>query len=263
MSMQMDANQIAGRTAIGADGEKIGKVVQIYINDQSGAPEWVAISTGLFGHRESLAPLAGSVPEGDDLRLAVSKDMVKEAPQIEQDGHLDDSETEFLYRYYADHLTGMALPNRNSGQDDAVGVGSLPDAVDRPSNDDLDRPTPDDAMTRSEERLEVGTQAREAGRARLRKYVVTENVTTTVPVSHEEVRIEREPITESNRDDALSGEPIQEAEHEVVLHAEEPVVQKHVEPVERVRLSKDTVQEQRTIEESVRKEQVDLDEDRP
>src|SRR5947208_1570344 len=88
---------------------------------------------------------------------------------------------------------------------------------------DTSGPNTDNAMTRSEEQLHVGTENVETGRARLRKYVVTENVTTTVPVSHEEVRVEREPITGANRDAAMSGEPISEDAQEVTLRAERPV----------------------------------------
>jgi uncharacterized protein (TIGR02271 family) len=112
-------------------------------------------------------------------------------------------------------------------------------------------------MTRSEERVNVGTRSAETGRARLRKYVVTENVTQTVPVSHEEVRVEREPITAANRDAAVAGPDISEDEHEVTLHAEEPVVQKETVPVERVRLDTETVTEDREVSETVRKEQID------
>jgi uncharacterized protein (TIGR02271 family) len=112
-------------------------------------------------------------------------------------------------------------------------------------------------MTRSEERVKVGTQQVEAGRAKLRKYVVTEDVTTTVPVSHEEVRLEREPITDANRDAAMSGGDITEEEHEVTLHAEQPVVQKETVPVERVRLGTETVTENQNVTEQVRKEQID------
>jgi uncharacterized protein (TIGR02271 family) len=115
----------------------------------------------------------------------------------------------------------------------------------------------DGAMTRSEEQLRVGTETVEAGRARLRKYVVTENVSTTVPVSHEEVRVEREPITGANRDAALSGEPISEEEHEVTLRAERPVVAKEAVPVERVRLTTETVTEDAAVNETVRKEQIE------
>jgi uncharacterized protein (TIGR02271 family) len=116
-------------------------------------------------------------------------------------------------------------------------------------------------MTLSEERLSVGTRQTEAGRARLRKYVVTENVTQTVPVSHEEVRLEREPITDANIGNALDGPAISEEEHEVVLHAETPVVAKEAVPVERVRLDKTTVTEQETVTDSVRKEEIELEGD--
>ena len=112
-------------------------------------------------------------------------------------------------------------------------------------------------MTRSEEQLRVGTETVEAGRARLRKYVVTENVSTTVPVSHEEVRVEREPITGANRDTALSGEPISEEEHEVTLRAERPVVAKEAVPVERARLTTETVTEDAAVNETVRKERIE------
>lgn len=115
-------------------------------------------------------------------------------------------------------------------------------------------------MTRSEEQVRVGTETRETGRVRLRKYVVTENVTQTVPVSREEVRLEREPITDENRGDALAGGDITEEEHEVVLTEERPVVQKEAVPVERVRLDKDTVTNQQQVDETVRKEEIELDE---
>ena len=112
-------------------------------------------------------------------------------------------------------------------------------------------------MTRSEEELRVGTAERESGRVRLRKFVVTEDVTTTVPVTREELRVEREPITDANRDAATSGAEISEEEHEVVLHEEEVVVDKRAVPKERVRLDKDTVTEEREVSETVRKEQVE------
>jgi uncharacterized protein (TIGR02271 family) len=116
-------------------------------------------------------------------------------------------------------------------------------------------------MTRSEEQLHVGTQQVETGRARLRKYVVSENVTQTVPVSHEEVRLEREPITDANVGAALDGPAISGEEHEVTLHAERPVVEKEAVPVERVRVGKDTVTEQEQVTDTVRKEQIELDAD--
>ena len=114
-------------------------------------------------------------------------------------------------------------------------------------------------MTRSEEELRVGTRERETGRVRLRKYVVTEHVQRTVPVRREEVRLEREPITDANRDRATAGPGISEEEHEVVLHEEQLVVEKRVVPKERVRLGKDTITDEQQVSEEVRKEQIDVD----
>ena len=117
-------------------------------------------------------------------------------------------------------------------------------------------------MTRSEEELRVGTTERESGRVRLQKYVVEEEVTKTVPVRREEVRVEREPITDANRGDAVDGPAISEEEHEVVLHEEEAVVEKRAVPKERIRLEKDVATDEETVSETVRKEQVDVDGDR-
>jgi uncharacterized protein (TIGR02271 family) len=124
---------------------------------------------------------------------------------------------------------------------------------------DTSGPTTDDAMTRSEERLNVDTRSQEVGRARLRKYVVTENVTETVPVSREEVRVEREPITDANVGNAMDGPAISEEEHEVTLHAETPVVEKEAVPVERVRLDKATVTDEAQVSEGLRKEEIEVE----
>ena len=128
---------------------------------------------------------------------------------------------------------------------------------------DTSGPTTDSAMTRSEEQLRVGTQTREAGRARLRKHVVTEHQQVTVPVSHEEVTLEREPITEANAGQALDGPEISEDEHEVVLHEERPVVEKDVVAKERVRLSAEERTDEETVSEDLRKERIETDGDTP
>ena len=105
----------------------------------------------------------------------------------------------------------------------------------------------------------MGKAQREAGRVRLKKYVVTEEVQQTVPVQREEVRIEREPITDANKGGALDGPELSEDEHEVTLHGEEVVVDKDVVAKERVRLDTDTVVEERQVSEEVRKEVIDTD----
>jgi uncharacterized protein (TIGR02271 family) len=117
------------------------------------------------------------------------------------------------------------------------------------------------AMTRSEDELRVGTQRRATGRARLRKHVETEDVQETVPVEREEVRVEREPITEGNVGQALDGPEISEEEHEVVLHEERPVVDKEVVAKERVRLTAEERTDEETVSEELRKERIETDGD--
>jgi uncharacterized protein (TIGR02271 family) len=277
MISTQDISSIIGSTAVDNDGDKLGKVGQVYLDDQTGNPEWATISTGLFGTKETFVPLTEATVSGDTLRLPYEKAKVKDAPRIDAEGHLSPAEEEELYRYYGVGTGTAGYTDTDTTTDTTTGTAGYTDTttgtagtagyVDTDTNrhgtvgHDTSGPTTDDAMTRSEEQLRVGTETVEAGRARLRKYVVTENVTTTVPVSHEEVRIEREPITDANVGDALDGPAISEEEHEVVLHAERPVVAKEAVPVERVRLDTETVTEQETVSDSVRKEQIDTDTD--
>lgn len=244
MTTPQDVQQFIGRTAVDSEGSKVGKVGQVYLDDQTGMPLWVTVATGMFGTRQSFAPLYGAQISGDEVMLAVSREQIKDAPNVDDDGRIGASEQDALYRHYAGYV---------GEQQTGYGLGGQAGAQGR----DTSGPVTDDAMTRSEEQLRVGTETVEAGRARLRKYVVTEHVATTVPVSHEEVRVEREPITDANRDAALSGEPISEEEHEVTLRAERPVVAKEAVPVERVRLTTETVTEDAAVNETVRKEQIE------
>jgi uncharacterized protein (TIGR02271 family) len=251
----------AGLTAVDQQGSKIGSVGQVYLNDQTGQPDWVTVNTGLFAMRESFAPLAGSSVDGDRLVLPFDKAVVKDAPDIAESEHLDLDERDGLYAYYGRYVTGLrsgTVGNGDGTNDTDPGGGERRDAM-RGEGYDTSGPTTDEAMTRSEEQLRVGTEQVQAGRARLRKYVVTEQQSVQVPVTREEVRVEREPITDANRGAALSGPDITEEEHEVVLHEERPVVQTEAVPVERVRLGTETVTDEQTVTGQVRKEQVEVD----
>jgi uncharacterized protein (TIGR02271 family) len=305
-------DRVIGADVYDADGDKIGTASEVYLDDQSGNPEWVTVKTGLFGTKETFVPIRDADLTDNGVRVPVSKSAVKDAPKIDTDGHLSPQEEQELYRHYglgtSDTTVGRADDSQLSGNrtDTTTTTGGNRDAqsardistagaagdlgTDTSRRDtgghdtgrsdtgrrdtgrsdtgrrdtvgrDTSGPTTDDAMTRSEEQLSVGTTSEEAGRARLRKYVVTENVTQSVPVSREEVRVEREPITDANVGDALDGPDISEEEHEVTLRAERPVVDKEAVPVERVRLGKETVTENVTVDESLRKEQIDTDGD--
>ncbi|MEU2348045.1 PRC and DUF2382 domain-containing protein [Modestobacter sp. NPDC049651] len=273
MITERDISTIIGSNAVDADGDELGKVGQVYLDDQTGKPEWVTVSTGLFGTQETFVPLADATVGEGTLRLPYQKAKVKDAPRVDaEQGHLSPEEETQLYRFYGvgtggsagrtDTTAGYTDTTTGRATDTTAGTTTGRDANRHGTvGHDTSGPTTDDAMTRSEEQLRVGTQQVEAGKARLRKYVVTEDVTTTVPVSHEEVRIEREPITDANVGDALDGPAISEEEHEVVLHAERPVVAKEAVPVERVRLDTQTVTGTETVSDSVRKEQIEADTD--
>jgi uncharacterized protein (TIGR02271 family) len=255
-SNQLDSLTAASGNVVSANGQKIGSIGQIYLDDTTGEPTFVTVKTGLFGTAESFVPLADATVDGNDIRVNYDKDLVKDAPHVDPDGDITPTEEQQLYAHYGLSSSG----GYTSGTDttDVSGTRDY-DTADDTTGYDTSGPTTDEAMTRSEERVNVGTRKEEAGRARLRKYVVTENVTQTVPVSREEVRVEREPITDENVGAARSGPSISEEEHEVVLHQERPVVEKEAVPVERVRLGTETVTDQETVTEDVRKEQIDTD----
>lgn len=275
MISQDNISQIleAGGNVIDSEGNKVGSIGQIYVDDQTNNPSWATVNTGLFGSNESFVPLQGASLEGNDVRIGHDKAKVKNAPNVAPDGHLSEEEEAGLYRYYGMSTDGRSpeqtTGDHTTGTEAGVGAGTGfgtdrdldADAGREGVGHDTSGPTTDDAMTRSEERLHVGTESQETGRVRLRKYVVTENVTQTVPVQREEVRIEREPITDANAGDAVDGPAISEEEHVVTLHEERPVVEKEAVPVERVRLDKETVTEERTVNEEVRKEKIDTDDD--
>jgi uncharacterized protein (TIGR02271 family) len=239
-----------GRTVVDSDGEKIGKVDQIYYANDDGTPEWLTVNTGLFGTKTNFVPIDGSRPNGEDIQVAYTKDQVKDAPGVDPDGDLSQPEERELWTHY-----GLDYGADHEHSHDQVDTGR------GPVGNDVSGPETDEAMTRSEEELAVGTRSKEGGRARLRKYVVTENVTTTVPVRKEKAVLETEPITDANVDAATSGKDISEEEHEVVLSEEEVVTEKRVVPKERVRLGKETVTGEQEVSEEVRKERIETEGD--
>lgn len=198
-----DAQNLLGQDGVvtTTDGTKIGKIGQVYLDDQSGNPEWVTVKTGLFGSKESFVPLAGATVNGGDITVTFTKDQVSDAPRIDADGELSPAEEDDLYRHYGLTSQGGQLDDNSTTTTDSytsetgtaskTGTGYAgtvttdgQDSERRDRSDeagvvghDTSGPTTDDAMTRSEEQVSVGTTSREAGRARLRKYVVTEQST--------------------------------------------------------------------------------------
>ncbi|MCM1940243.1 PRC and DUF2382 domain-containing protein [Streptomyces sp. G3] len=269
------------------DGNKIGDAKHVFFDDMTGRPEWVSVKTGMFGSAESFVPIRDAALVQDHLEVPYGKDQVKGAPSVDVDagGHLSETEEHRLYDYYGINwdsvlseaertddgrfaagpgpagTAGAAGAAGTAGAAGAAGVaGTTPGGT--TGREDAARREAmrgDEAMTRSEEQMRVGVERHESGRARLRKYVVTEEVQQTVPVTHEEVRVVREPITDANRDEAMAGPEISEAEHEVTLHAERPVVETETVPVERVRMTTEELTENETVRGQVRKERIEAE----
>lgn len=260
MSRTFSPQDLVDSTVVDQEGSKIGKVGTVYLADSTHEPEWITVKTGLFGTKESFVPLSGAGMDNDGLHVSVAKDQVSEAPRMDADGHLSPDESAQLYRHY-----GMPMPRtspeptkgkqaaerQKSEQAMGTQAGRGRDAA--KSGKHTDSGT--DAMTRSEERLVAGTEQVETGHVRLHKYVVTEEQQITVPVRHEEVRVEREPITQA---DGKGGAEIGEQDYEVTLHAERAVVRKETVPMEKVRLHTESVTGEETVSGEIRKEQIEV-----
>jgi len=253
---QQELGSVAGRDVYGADGEKIGSVAQVYQDDQTGQPAWLTVHTGLFGMNESFVPLRDASVTGDRVDVPYDKSTVKGAPNVTADGHLEPEEERRLYEHYS--LDWDAERDRSRDTDRAFDLAGYDSTGD---GHEASGPNTDEAMTRSEEQVRVGTQTQDSGRARLRKYVVTENVTETVPVRKEKAVLETEPVTPDNYGAATSGPNISEEEHEVTLREERPVVEKTTQPVERVRLTTEEETDHELVSEDVRKEQIETEGD--
>jgi uncharacterized protein (TIGR02271 family) len=308
-----------GSAAYGPDGEKIGTVEHFFTDDRTGAPTWVAVSTGLFGTRHSVVPATEATFTEGTVRLPVTKEAVRTAPSVSSE-HLDPEAEALLRQHYGldagRSATETTSPETTSpgtgtagtttagtaqapaGEDTTTGRAQAPAGDDTTTRDlsqlpadqsaggtrqdtvGVDRaaagdqtmpvsavPTPpptDGAMTRSEEQLRVATERYAAKRVRVVKYVVTEEVQITVPIRREEIRIEEIPLDDgapapTGALDAVGTGGLPET---IVLHTERPVVSTEVVPVERVRLRTEWVQEQTQVRDEVRRERVDVDQDR-
>ncbi|MDL5352339.1 PRC and DUF2382 domain-containing protein [Microbacterium sp. zg-YB36] len=161
---------LVGRHVVDVEGKKVGSVGQVFVDPRTGRPNWVTVKTGLFGTSETFVPLDQADEVDGNLRVPFTKDAVKDAPRFESDGELSRSQEDELYAYYADHE-----PRRDDVRDG--GENDDPDAT---------QPHAQDAGTQTAQ----SAQTAQTGTMRLRKYVVTEEATVTVPVTREEVRVE-------------------------------------------------------------------------
>ena len=143
-------------------GDKLGTIDAIYLDDETGQPEWATVTSGMFSAKVAFVPLAQAQDTGGSVRVPYDKQQVKDAPSMAPDGQLSQGEEAELYRHYGldygEHRSDSGLP-----------AGTVDDTHTTVARGTDDRRAGDDAMTRSEEELQVGTEIRERGRARLRK----------------------------------------------------------------------------------------------
>lgn len=190
MVTEQDVQSWRGRTVYDRDGDKIGKLEEIYLDEQSGQPEWAAVHTGLLGTKLNFVPLDGAASDGDDVRVQFDKSTVKDAPNVDRDNVLTADEEAALFRHYGLH---------DSDQDDRAAAGSRghrgddrtadqhPDASTRDDDEAIARdrdPDGDEQPSSEYERTrEESERIGESRRGRLRKYSedrqTTENVRRT------------------------------------------------------------------------------------
>jgi hypothetical protein len=177
-----------GRTVRDRNDEKIGKIGDLYLDEETDRPAYAGVRTGLLGRRESILPLEGLVDRDGELIAPYDAELIHDAPAIDPDEALDDAEQTRLARHYD------APPASRTGQDASPTSSSATDAE------------PDGSagaeMIRSEEEVVTGTTGmKPAERVRIRKVLVTEHVTKKVPVRREEIRLETDPPPEGEIED--------------------------------------------------------------
>ena len=227
-----------GQTIYGADGDKIGSLEELFVDEQTGKPEWLGVGTGMLGTKRVLVPITGMTPSDGGFRVPYSKDQVKETPDIDDDEISQETEAQ-LYAHYG-------LDYSEDRSDTGLPAGGRPQAT----------TSEDAAVVRSEEELSVGKRDVARGRARLHKWVETEPVSANVELRQEMARVTREPI-----DQPVSGVEIGEQEIEVELRGEEAMVQKQTVAKERISLEKDVTTERETVSDEVRREHVEVEAD--
>lgn len=246
---------LIGHHVLDQEGNKVGKINQVYLDDETDQPSWISVHTGLFGRHETLVPLQGSQPAEEDIRVPYDKATVKDAPHIDADRHISPEEERTVREYYAQNggppVQGAA-PGRGPGPQ-STGRTGMP-ATGTPAGE-----AEDASMMRSEERVDIGVERRKAGQARLHKYVETEQFDESVPLHHDELQVERRRVDDPS---AVPGTTeMKEGEETFTLYEERPVVSKEQVPVEEVRVRKRDVTREEHVQGERRRERIELEDD--
>jgi uncharacterized protein (TIGR02271 family) len=288
--MTMHAEELIGARVTGGDGQVVGTVEQVFNDDSDGRPVWALVRAG---KKDKFVPLGGSRLTRDGLNVPFDSKLIMSSPEVDAGRHMSAAQADQLNRHFGLTVPQQAgrpdVPDQGEqdisgrpGEPDISGRAGQPDISGRAGQQDisgrsgqqnlrggqdqgtqagqqdLGGPLVTEWLTRAEERVDVGTEMLETGRARLHKYVDTEPIEQAVHVYHEEVEIERIPLTPEEQS---SGAPLAEDQQEVILHEQRAVFRKEAVPVERVRLVVRRVEEDRTFRDEIRKERIEVESD--
>jgi uncharacterized protein (TIGR02271 family) len=280
-------DQYAGYTVYDNSGSKIGKVDDLFL-DENDQPEYVGVKMGFLGTRSTLIPMEAATVDESSGSITVSsdKDTVKNGPSFDDDREITPEYENEVRSYYGlgaaqgsgsygeyeGSATGGHSGAGTTGSTDAGTVGPGMSSGDTetgefrehdPADEGVSQSQGDDLadqdelrVQRSEEELRAGTREREAGSVKVRKRVRTDRERIEVPVKHEEVSVERVPVS-GEAAEAQIGED----EVSVPVTEEEVVVDKRAVAKEEVRLRKDVVEGTEVVEEDVRREEIDVEDD--
>lgn len=243
--MTMHAEELIGARVTGGDGQVVGTVEQVFNDDADGRPVWALIRAG---KKDKFVPLGGSRFSKDGLSVPFDSRQIMSSPEVDAGRHMSAAQADELNRHFGLTVPSQGRTDISGQQQDLRGQRDLR-GQDAP-------PPAGDWLIRAEERVDVGTEVLETGRARIRKYVDVQPIEENVHVYHEEVEIERVPIAP---DEQVRGVALAEDQQEVILHEERPVFRKEAVPVERVRLLVRRVDEDRTFRDEVRRERIEVE----
>ena len=287
MITEDDVDALGGSDAVDRDGRVIGEVEQVYLDDRTGTPTWVAVETGLASGPQ-FVPLHEAWMEGGEVTFPYTRDRIARAPQLPPGEHLGVEQERRLYDHYgveyddapADGERDRTDPTgeENSPSDGEVRA-PLPGAPTAPPADDggaesavtpetpaVPEP-PAEPVTLFEERLVVGKRVRVSGTTRIATRVVTEERTITVTVRREELVVDHQPSADRERDDVpatggdaqtgLDVHPLTHTPRVIVLHEEVPVVTLQTRPVQTVHVDVRAVTVEQQVTDNVRREHLD------
>jgi uncharacterized protein (TIGR02271 family) len=243
----------AGYTVYDRHYEKLGEVDVLFL-DENDQPEYLGVKMGFLGTRTTLIPfrMARVNDARQVIKVAADKETLKNGPTFDDEREITPEFENEVYSYYGLQWASTTEDSGTYGAyytEQSTQTRGVADPTEVSDEDEV-------RVRRTEEELRVGTRERQAGSIRVRKRVRTDRERIEVPTRHEEIRVERVPV-EGEASEAEIGEDevvVPVTEEEVVVH-KRPVVK------EEVRIRKDVVEDTEVVEEDVRREEIEVEDD--